>query len=88
MRINLSQQNPAFISIIENPDQVITLDANFLIPPHRSQFIKRDIEFDKFREIWLEPIFRAFPNLAIHEAVYEELVDVYPKTFVDGKYKS
>ncbi|MCF7945649.1 MAG: hypothetical protein K9L24_02220, partial [Spirochaetia bacterium] len=51
-------------------------------------FIKRDIEFDKFREIWLEPIFRAFPNLAIHEAVYEELVDVYPKTFVDEKYKS
>lgn len=30
--------------------------------------------FPIFKRIWLEPIFLAFPKLAIHEAVYEELV--------------
>jgi hypothetical protein len=86
MKINTNSSNPALISIIKDPEQVITLDANFLIPPSRSQFTKRGIEFNKFREIWLDPIFEAFPNLAIHEAVYGELVDVSPQNYVDEKH--
>jgi hypothetical protein len=88
MKINLCQLNLALISIIKDPEQVITLDANFIIPPYRRQFSKSSIEFDKFREIWLNPIFEAFPNLAIHEAVYQELVDILPRAFVDEKGKS
>lgn len=86
MKINTSSSNPALIRIIEDPTQVITLDANFLIPPYRKRFTKRGIKFEQFREIWLDPIFRAFPNLAIHESVYEELVDISPQAFVDEKY--
>lgn len=69
MKINLTNPNPALISIIENPKQIITLDANFLIPPDRSRISKNEIEFNKFKKIWLDPIFCAFQNLAIHEAV-------------------
>ncbi len=85
MRINFSTPNLALISIIEDPEQVITLDANFLIPPYRSRFTKKIIEFYKFREIWLDPIFGAFPNLAIHEAVYDELVGVSSQAYIDTK---
>src|SRR6056297_3214153 len=87
MKIDISSSNPALISIIEDPAQVITLDANFLIPPYRKRLTKRGVKFEQFREIWLDPIFGAFPNLAIHEAVYEELVDVSPQAFVDEKYR-
>lgn len=88
MKINLNNPNPAFISIIEDPEQIITLDANFLIPPFRSRFTKKGIAFDRFREIWLDPIFNAFPNLAIHEAVYEELVGISPRNYIDAKKRS
>ncbi len=37
MRVNLASSNPALLSIMEQPDQMITLDANFLIPPQRSR---------------------------------------------------
>lgn len=33
MKVNLTYPNPALISIIEDPGQIITLDANFLIAP-------------------------------------------------------
>ena len=71
IKIDLNYPNPALISIIRNPEQIITLDANFLIPPDRKLIVKREIAFEQFKEIWLDPIFRAFPNLAIHEAVYD-----------------
>lgn len=35
MKIKLTKPNPALLSIIENPEQIITLDANFLIAPDR-----------------------------------------------------
>lgn len=85
MKINLTHPNPALISIIENLEQIITLDANFLIPPDRSRITRRGIGFEQFREIWLDPIFSAFPNLAIHEAVYDELVGISPQNYVDTK---
>ena len=39
----------------------------------------------KFCEIWLDPIFDAFPNLAIHESVYHELVADAVKKYADER---
>jgi len=38
MKINLSSFNHALKSIINEPNQIITLDANLLIPPDRSRY--------------------------------------------------
>ncbi len=88
MKINLANPNSALISIIDDPNQIITLDANFLIAPDRRPIAKRGIRFEQFKEIWLDPIFRAFPNLAIHESVYDELVGISPQSYVDAKRDS
>ncbi len=85
MKINLTHPNPAFISIIEAPKQIITLDANFLIAPDRSSITRIGIRFEQFREIWLDPIFNVFPNLAIHEAVYDELIGISCQDYIDEK---
>lgn len=84
MKIDVTTPNPALVRIIKDPSQIITLDANFLIPPNRS-YSKVVISFKQFQEIWLDPIFSAFPNLAIHESVYDELVNESPKNYVDTK---
>ncbi|MEA4964090.1 hypothetical protein [Lutispora sp.] len=83
MDINLSSPNPTLESVFSNPAQAITLDANFLIPPDRSRYAKKSFDFLVFQRIWLEPIFEAFPNLAIHEAVYDELVLPSVRTYID-----
>ena len=88
MKINLTHTNPALTSIIKDPEQIITLDANFLIAPDRSRITKKGIGFEKFKQIWLDPIFSAFPNLAIHESVYDELVGISPQHYVDAKKNS
>ena len=82
MEINLTFDNPALKSIFADPNQTITLDANFLIPPDRRRLARRSFDFPTFQQIWLDPIFRAFPNLAIHEAVYDELVLPSTKSYV------
>lgn len=83
MKVDLTSSNPALESIFSNPNQIITLDANFLIPPDRSKYAKISFDFDVFKRIWLEPIFEAFPNLAIHEAVYDEFHSTALKLYVD-----
>ena len=88
MKINLEKENQALISIIQNPNQVITLDANFLLAPDRRPITERGIKFEKFKKIWLDPIFSYFSSLAVHEAVYEELVDIAPREYVDVKLRS
>lgn len=88
VKINLTTSNNALVSIIEDPDQVITIDANFMIPPSRSQITSRSIGFEQFNGIWLDPIFTAFSNLAIHESVYEELVGTALQTYVNKKRDS
>lgn len=85
MKVDVTTANPALISMINNPNQIITLDANFLIPPCRQQLTTVRIEFKHFKKIWLDPIFKAFPQIAIHEAVYEELVDESPRNFIKSK---
>jgi hypothetical protein len=86
MKISIEKPNSSLISIFEDPGQIITLDANFLIPPNRKQ-VRRGFEFLQFREIWLDPIFSAFPRLAIHEAVYEELIQPSVHDFIQQLLK-
>ncbi len=88
MRIDATSPNPALVSILKHPDQIITLDANFLIPPDRSRFANRSFDFPLFQKVWLEPVFTAFPNLAIHEAVYDELILPDIKSYIQGKIDS
>ncbi len=88
MKVNVTTPNPAMISIFRHPDQIITLDANFFIPPNRSSVSKRGFDFPLFESAWLTPIFQAFPRLAIHEAVYSELVMPVVRAFADSKLNS
>jgi len=74
MRVNIDTKNAALCALFEHPEQTIFLDANFFIPPDRSCVGARAIAFEKYKKIWLEPIFDAFPNLAVHESVHNELV--------------
>jgi hypothetical protein len=41
MKINLKEANTSLTSLFNNPNQIITLDANFLIPPDRSNITKK-----------------------------------------------
>lgn len=83
MKVNHSMANPALVSLIGNSSQLITLDANFLIPPDRSKICKRSFNYLLFKEVWLDPIFATFPKIAIHEAVYDELVMSNIRNYVD-----
>ncbi len=84
MKIDLNAPNPALESILKHSEQVITMDANFLIPPDRSRYTSRSFDLPLFQRVWLEPIFKAFPNLAIHESVYEELVMPSLKAYINA----
>src|SRR6056297_3164788 len=88
MKVDLTHPNTALRSIYKNPKQIITLDANCLIPPDRSSLTRRTFRFQRYQEFWLDPIFSAFPNLAIHEAVYEELVSISLQRYVEEKINS
>lgn len=88
MKVNLNHSNKALISIIENPSQIITLDANILIAPDRSSVTNTKIGFEKFKKYWLDPIFHAFPNLALHEAVHEEILESSVRNYLDIKMNS
>lgn len=85
MKVDVCQKNVALVNLFENPDTEILLDANLLIPPDRSRFGVRPIVFKQYKEMWLEPLFSEFKNLAIHEAVYDELVADGVKAYVAGK---
>lgn len=87
MWVNLNDRNPALVSLLENPGQTIFLDANFLIPPDRTKVGAKPITFQKYSQIWLDPVFDAFSNLAMHESVYGELVAEPVKNYVDVKCK-
>lgn len=82
VKVETRHINSALVSISYDPNQIITLDANFIIPPDRQAFSAPSIPFQKFREIWLNPIFDMFSALAIHEAVHDELVSVHERSFI------
>lgn len=84
MKVDTKEVNPAFQSIIQNPGQKVFLDANFFIPPDRSEVAKvRAYSFTDFKECWLIPLLSEFAGLAIHESVYDELVADSVKKYAD-----
>lgn len=84
MKVDTKEVNPAFQSIIQNPGQKVFLDANFFIPPDRSEVAKvRAYSFTDFKECWLIPLLSEFTGLAIHESVYDELVANSVKEYAD-----
>ena len=84
MKVDTKEVNPAFQSIIQNPGQKVFLDANFFIPPDRSEVAKvREYSFTDFKECWLIPLLSEFTGLAIHESVYDELVADSVKKYAD-----
>ena len=84
MKISSKEANPSFSSLLDNPNQIITLDANFLIPPDRSSITTtRGFNFALFKTVWLDPIFAAFPMIAIHEAVDKELINANLREYVE-----
>ena len=89
MRVVVETINPSFLSLIDEPSQIVFLDANFFIPPDRSnlqcaQRIK-PYRFADFRDNWLEPLISEFAGISIHESVYEELITDSVKEYVDQK---
>ncbi|MBQ8637855.1 MAG: hypothetical protein IJ468_01655 [Lachnospiraceae bacterium] len=84
MKVDTQTVNPAFQSIIQNPGQKVFLDANFFIPPDRSKVARvKAFSFADFKECWLIPLLNEFPSLAIHESVYDELVDERVRNYAD-----
>ena len=89
MRVDTKAVNPAFQSIIQNPGQKVFLDANFFIPPDRSEVTKvRAYSFIDFKECWLIPLLSEFAGLVIHESVYDELVADSVKSYADEQKNS
>lgn len=89
MKVDTKEANPAFLSIIQNPSQKVFLDANFFIPPDRSEVAKiRAYSFNDFKECWLIPLLNEFGGLVIHESVYDELVADNVKHYVDEQTSS
>lgn len=85
MKVDDKRVNLALKSLFKNPHQLVTLDANFIIPPHRKGISERMIPFSIFKTYFLEPLFEILPKLAIHEAVIDELVSPSIKTFIKRK---
>ncbi|MDY0243584.1 MAG: hypothetical protein RBQ89_02090 [Sphaerochaeta sp.] len=85
MTVDVASKSPGLVSLFNDPNQVITLDANFLIPPDRQISSVKGIPFSLFQTCWLDPIFVTFPQLAIHEAVHDELVSLDIKAFIQAK---
>jgi hypothetical protein len=86
--VNTQDRNEAVISLINDKSQLITVDANFFIPPDRAKEASniKAFNFEKFKEIWITPLINTFPNIAIHEAVHSEILGA-PLTFVDSLLK-
>ena len=84
MKVDTREINPAFKSIIQNPDQTVFLDANFFIPPDRSEYLKvKPYAFGDFKDCWLIPLLSEFSGVAVHESVYDELVAENVKTYAE-----
>ena len=89
MKVDTQMVNPAFQSIMQNPHQKVFLDANFFIPPDRSEVAKvKAYSFTDFKECWLIPLLSEFSGLVMHESVYDELVADDVKKYADGQKSS
>jgi len=81
--------NGGFSKLIKNPELQVAVDANFFIPPDRSNLNQGSkVSFQQFCENWLNPMFEAFGGLSIHEAVYDELQIKEVREYVDNMISS
>lgn len=82
MIVDLTAPNPGFQALLGNPSDLVVVDANFYLPPDRIRAgAKHRYSFEEYKAIWIEPMHKSFPNLAIHEAVLAELVEDGPSDF-------
>ena len=91
MDIKVDKVNEAFLSLVQNPNQLITLDANFFLLPNRYKDPKLnipDMPMVFWITNWLDPLFACFQNLAIHEAVNDEIFSVQARDYVNAKLTS
>ena len=89
LKVDLSETKPGFLALLANPDDLIVVDANFYLPPDRTRIgAKYKYSFDEYKEVWIVPMHKSFPNLAIHEAVLDELVDSASSEFVQNCLQS
>lgn len=51
-KVDINNTNSTLISLIENPKQKIVLDANFFIPPDRSEKVRglHQVSFTFFKD--------------------------------------
>lgn len=85
-KVGLGSVNPALVSLVQNFNQLLPVDANFFIPFDRSKISKRiqPLPFSFFKKYWIQPLFLTFPSLAIHESVYDEITVVKSaKSYLD-----
>lgn len=85
--VNLYTKNNGFNSILMDEKNIFIIDANILIPPDRSKEVKglKEINFDFFRENWIEPFIDVFKPIGIHESVDKEFESSKIKKFLDSK---
>lgn len=88
MKLNqvLKTQNLSVVMLLNDPNVPIIVDANIFIPPDRSKVNTKVSawKFEPFRDIWLLPIIKTFPNIRMHEAVYNEVL-ASSRSFVDAE---
>ncbi|GAU79586.1 hypothetical protein [Fusibacter sp. 3D3] len=86
--------NQKFIDLLIDKSQTVVIDANLIIPPDRSSIklshaASLKLSFDKYKEDFLNPLFSVFPSIAIHEAVYAEIIETdVIKEYIDHKIES
>ncbi|MFA7118927.1 MAG: hypothetical protein WC159_09160 [Sphaerochaetaceae bacterium] len=84
-----NSRNTAFAGLLESKGKELLLDANLFIPTDRSSCFPQyhPLSFTNYCEIWLTPLFNTFTGVAIHSAVYLEIVKIEQKAFVDQLIK-
>jgi len=85
--------NESFICLLQDITQTVIIDANLIIPPDRSSIAIKNsaclkLEFDKYKDVFLDPLFRILPSVAIHDSVYKEVSQHQSiKKYIDQKIK-
>lgn len=83
MTNDLSVPNPGFEEFQKMPEDLVVVDANFFLPPNRTSLGARNwYTFEEYRSVWLDPLCGLLPSLALHEAVWQELVDPAPQAYI------
>ncbi len=86
--------NQKFIDLLKDKNQTVIIDANLIIPPDRSSVNVRNssslqLAFEKYKTEFLKSLLEVFPNIAIHEAVYNELVEIDEiKKYIDDNIEN